>query len=417
MHADSFFGIYSRVKCLEFLYFWLYPESERRAAAAAAVARSQTPSTPAVPMTPTTPRRESARPRTSLTATAASSAPVPAPPHTPTDSRLRAMLESAHDAWTPTTPSKPSRTFEKTQLALSRSVAAAGMSPRKRPLHVSIGEHATETHEDDGSPRAKRSSLSQSASPAGGIMQPRPIRRVLPASPSARPRSILATSSARASSAANQTPPNTPRDGTPSAKVSSHARFVDAAEENQNHFKSPPKLLWSPSKPAYPSHSPALEAQHRMSSPALERQRSRDSPALERQRSSHSPALLERQRSTDSPAGLARNSSNEAKDAVRRRMSRSLMQPSSVGVKQPYRNLTELPGVSSETRGLFAPHASRSGTPSLPKEQVQEVAEDHLNEKGGVAKGDTYERRKQVLGQHIGNLDQLLHRFEVLRCR
>lgn len=377
-----------RVKCLEFLYFWLYPETERQAASAASK-RPESQSLPSEPMTPSTPRHDRTTPR----ATAASSTPSEAP-RTPTDGRLRAMLESAHDTWTPTTPSKPSRTFEKTQLALSRSAAAAAMSPRKRPLHVSTGLQATDF--DDGSPRAKRSSLSYSASPAS-IAQPRPIRRVLPASPSGRPRSVLAASSARTSSSANHTPPVTPREEPRNAKLPPHARFAEAAEEN--HFKSPPKLLWSPSKSAYPSASPALDRQTSKESPALERRRSRDVSGLERLRTSDSPALSRT------------SSSNDAKEAMRRRLSRSLHASAVSG--QPYRNLTELPGVSGQTKGLFAP---KSPAP-LQEEQTPEGRDLQPEEEMGSGKADTYERRRQILGQHIGNLDQLLHRFEVLRCR
>lgn len=78
--------------------------------------------------------------------------------------------------------------------------------------------------------------------------------------------------------------------------------------------------------------------------------------------------------------------------------------------------MTELPGVSGQTKGLFAPHAR---SPALVQhetaEQVQAQQTDDVAENTG--KADTYERRRQVLGQHIGNIDQLLHRFEVLRCR
>lgn len=384
---------YCRVKCLEFLYFWLYPETERLAAAKAQASKLE-------PATPTTPRAERTRPRIPTSSSNAE------PPRTPTDHRLRAMLESAHDAWTPTTPSKPSRTFEKTQLALSRSVAAAGMSPRKRPLHVSAGVDASENYLHDGSPRAKRSSLSQSASPASmeGV---RPIRRVLPASPSARPRSILAASNARTTSTSNRTLPITPREECQSERRLSRTRLAPTAApaaemtEEENYFKHPPKLLWSPSKSEYPSASPNLE-----------RRRSRDSPALERQqRSRPSPALEMR----DSPA-LGRSGSNDAKEAIRRRLSRSLHASAFEG--QPYRNLTELPGNLGRTKGLFAPHAKvaiPAETEHIRSEPMKSEGNDEADE--SPSRGDTYERRRQILGQHLGNLDQLLHRFEVLRCR
>lgn len=366
---------------------------------------------PSTPAAPSTPRQDRVRPST---ARASSNAETP---RTPTDNRLRAMLESAHDAWTPTTPSKPSRTFEKTQLALSRSAAAVAASPRKRPLHVSAGVEASDSHVDDGSPRAKRASMSQSASPASRAGS-RPIRRVLPASPSGRPRSILAASSARLSSSANYTPPIMPREEPSNERKLSQTGFAPPHDiSGENCFKAPPRLLWSPSKSEYPSRSPALDRPTSRYSPALERQRSRDSPALSRQRSRDSD-LDVRERASDSPAS-GRTTSNDAKDAIRRRLSRSLHASAVGGVTgQPYRNLTGLPGVSGQTKGLFASH-SRVATPEMDQvveTEILKVGETKTDSEID-GKGNTYERRRQILGQHLGNLDQLLHRFEVLRCR
>jgi len=107
---------------------------------------------------------------------------------------------------------------------------------------------------------------------------------------------------------------------------------------------------------------------------------------------------------------------------MRRRLSRSLHASAVGGIRgQPYRNLTGLPGVSGETKGLFASHSRREVTPT---QVINDKTQDELmhsaekkDESSTDGNGNTYERRRQILGQHLGNLDQLLHRFEVLRCR
>lgn len=99
-----------------------------------------------------------------------------------TDVRLRAMLEATHAGWSPQTPSKPSRSFEGTRSALSRSVAAAAMlspssatrlgsSRRKRFSRVAFESDIDENDAYD-SPRAKRVYNSAARSPS-----PSPVER------------------------------------------------------------------------------------------------------------------------------------------------------------------------------------------------------------------------------------------------
>jgi hypothetical protein len=67
----------------------------------------------------------------------------------------------------------------------------------------------------------------------------------------------------------------------------------------------------------------------------------------------------------------------------------------------------DLPGSAGSTKGLFAPSRRVSTTsdgsgPGLLTKEKQELG--------------TRERRRQVLTKYMGNVDQLLERFEGLRC-
>jgi hypothetical protein len=81
----------------------------------------------------------------------------------------------------------------------------------------------------------------------------------------------------------------------------------------------------------------------------------------------------------------------------------------------------ELPGISGQTRGLFAstrqPSSDATARPAYSRAEGEQLEMKASSETQAAIKGDTYERRREVLAQHVGNLDQLLHRFEVLRCR
>ena len=94
----------------------------------------------------------------------------------------------------------------------------------------------------------------------------------------------------------------------------------------------------------------------------------------------------------------------------------SLGVPASPSTPRRYRQTlaqTELPGYAGETRGLFAPPSPAPAAASLPAAERSPESAHHAvtRETGG-----TRDRRRQVLGRYLGNVDQLLDRFEVLRC-
>ena len=348
-HSFADISVDYRMKALEFLYFWLYPESQRTKPAEQESSNRLTP--------PTTPRKTSQaidQPHAAMHSRSDS-----------TDSRLRFMLESTHDGWAPTTPSKPSRTFEHTQLALSRSAAALRRSaPQKRSARLSFSMR--EEMEQSGSPRAKRPSLMASQSPARLESSLSAARR----SPESRRRSLLGSSSSLANLArtASLTPP---REGSSRhIRRSSTLRTVCTAKEEAIE--------------SYLFKEPRLPA----------------SPSMERSRLSRSVAMpLSQTASCILPT-------------------RQAAHPPAASVMSPRRArqiaAEDLPGSAGSTKGLFAPSMRVSPT-TTPCVTTSDGLGSSILAREKQELG-TRERRRQVLTKYMGNVDQLLERFEGLRC-
>ena len=340
------------MKALEFLYFWLYPENEGRQKLL-------------VPEAPVTPRKTSATSgsgdRSKLDGDSK---------RITTDTRLRAMLEYTHDGWSPQTPSKPSRTFESTQLALSRSAAVAGISPRKRTARVSF-DAEEEANNIFGSHQTKRASL-QTESPGklSATKQPR--------SPDGPRRSVLATSAFRISSRSNLTPPTTPGDRNVKShrRPSSlgHGRLKASIAEDRTHIFKPPRPPLSPSKGSefYPASHGGQTSGLAASTPSKDPQRhisihAEDVPCLRTSIKPHREHL------------------------------------STIG---------DLPGSSGHTKGLFASTLEARLHPAsgVPERSGGRTFSD------AQYRDSTRDRRRLMLGKYIGNVDQLLERFDGLRC-
>ena len=339
------------MKALEFLYFWLYPDQEKGALFRAKASSSDAPLTPRKSSQPSEiPARRSLHNRSDST-----------------DSRLRSMLETTQDGWMPTTPSKPSRTFEHTQLALSRSAAVlSNSSPQKRSARVSFSMQNDPDQSRYESPRVKRHSLLVSQSPARLASSLSAARR----SPEARRKSILGSSSTTCDNAL-MTPPRTPPRESEGRHIrrSSTLRNVASIDDDE-------------AVESYLFKAPRLPA-----SPSVERTKLSQSAALPYSASAASLRIPEAATSPTPSVAL------------------SPRRPRQVAVE-------DIPESAGSTKGLFVP--SRIASLSKLSEE-RRLRQATLEQSDRQAQG-TRERRRQVLSKYMGNVDQLLERFEGLRC-
>ena len=408
---------------MEFLYFWLYPAAEPTATQQA----QPQPTELATPTAPSTPRKTSKPPSSehAHTLSGRPSTVCRSRERDATDFRLRAMLESTHDGWSPMTPSKPSRTFEKTQLALSRSAAAAasvGMSPRRSRHRVSFGrldetrpdltdeergiggtdENRRPATEAFGSPARVMStshsstSLKSSMPARGRVRSPVQQQRLSSIStstrsPEARRKAILGSASALSASRSSIVPGSSSsrlRSSSPLTPTTSGSpRFARSAGFTSSSLR--PRPLSVQSTRSSQEDDPDHVDSYLFKSPR---------PPTAASASSSSPAV-----SLSSPT-------------VPRTRVASLGVPASPATPRrhrPYTAQTELPGYAGETRGLFAPPSPAPPAAALPTADPSPQSAHHATTTGA---GGTRDRRRQVLGRYLGNVDQLLDRFEVLRC-
>lgn len=340
------------MKALEFLYFWLYPGQEQGNAAE--------PCPSSLPATPTTPRKISQQDtypsaKRGLHALTESG-----------DVRLRAMLKTTHEAWSPSTPSKPSRTFEQTQLALSRSAAVlSGNSPRREVrVALRIKENSQEGLVSSSNARGHSLSASRSSTSLS------PPRR----SPSAGRRAIMGSSASSMNPAPS--PPRTPTREKTTRQFKRFSTLRTVALPEEGFVES--YLFKAPKVPTTQSPTKSVPRSASNSHLHLRHSDSASTGSVDQFGLAGRPPLVSR------------------------------MSPQ----KARYTIATEdLPGSAGATKGLFAPsrRTSITGTPTLSS-TAPPITQQSVSNPG------TRERRRQVLGKYIGNVDQLLDRFEQLRC-
>lgn len=358
----------NRVKALEFLYFWFYPDKNDTQPVATMPSSASQGNLREPDKASTAPRMRHISRSTS------------------TDARLRAMLEASHGGWVPVTPSKPSRTFETTQSALSRSaIATAAASPRKRPAKVSFtGELGEDENEVLHSPQAKRHSSQYVPDSPSTSRLALSQSRVTAAKSAERRRSILGASSPARAGRAVTSPPESPTNLKRSERrLSLHYSRQPSNIERQAStadlvFRSPRPPV-SPQKPAIPS-SPARDARlsASMFSPSVAPSAS---PVAASRRTLFSSHLSER------ATGLRDREPDRNRDAIGR----------------------GLPESSSQTKGLFAPSMSTEdryvpASASVPAEREY-----------GHRRTSGQQRKHQLLRRYLGNADQLVERFDGLR--
>lgn len=399
----------NRMKSLEFLYFWLYPDAK----ASPSVGDEPPSSAPATPRRPSRTRTDRLRAGEGGCSSDMNSEERPqaySAARQAVDVRLRAMLESTSDAWSPATPSKSSRTLESTQLALSRSAALAASSPRKRCSRVSFDADDEEVL-DDRPRSAKRSSFNFERPT---MVAPSPRR--LPSSPSSgelarraspiedRRRSVLGTSAFASASRSNyNTPPSTP-----GRRASMLANAKPTISRSPNLSKS--AYPASPDRADMPV-GPMFRAPRLPSMLSTPRKTSISPSAA--QRSSHIAELqnVPAEATPTTPSGRTASA-----HATARPLPRSSSISSLYTARRQSRVFGDdrLPGSDSATAGLFAPAAGAAYNPRKAKDVPKAVA-FHSDKDEGQRKS-TAERRRSVLGQYLGNVDQLMERFEILRC-
>lgn len=357
----------AKMKALEFLYFWLYPDTESPPSSANSLS-TPTLVPPITPTTPTNPnRRVSAR--TSLAIRSSGQVRRPS-----ADQRLRSMLESAHSGWSPQTPSKPVRHSDMLHPALARSESGIALSPTKRHSRLAF------THEEEGenedpidvhaSPRKKTSSSMYGLAEYGA-----PVRHLEHSPEVVRRRSVLGVSALGAASRFNRTPHQAEKVDS-KVQLSRHQRrsslFTHSSgyrdEDSDDGFKSP--------RP--PPHSPLRGLRNSPSTPQSQHRRM-------------STSGLPTYMFPKSPSGQI---------SSRPPLSRSSVLAQST---------KDLPGGTGVTRGLFASlsPAMSSDSGASPQQTQGHWTDAQLT--------SITQHRRQVLAKYVGNVDQLLERFQVMR--
>ena len=350
-------GKAARVKSLEFLYFWLYPDAD-----------PSTPSTPRTPTTSITPRRSSVvRPSGHIRRPSS-------------HARLQAMLESAHDSWAPQTPSRPSRIFVSAespdQRLPSRELRKSQSAKRHSQVAFSPGL-------ESGSPVKKRSSSEHQRSSS--------FVAALPSSSSGLGRSLLgAVPMSRSSSRTSISSPGLLPD---TSKRNLHRRSASLAP--MSHSQLARLDLNDEFKLPRPPISPGRNALHSPASP-YQRWSSNSGHSMHASPSNGQPHKPPLSRS----AALARSQSQGSQPLADARPSVDLLSRSS---STP--DAQRLPGRGGATRGLFASLSPAIGHPVVATKEAA----------AQMPKVSVTEHRRALLSRYVGNAENLLERFDGMR--